>query len=578
MRVDFEAPPLAVAPARATSAVVLKFGSSVLRTPADITRVASEIYRFVREGTKVVAVVSAFEGETDALIAEARAAGAASKSRHAPRLIAIGEERSAAHLAIGCESIGLDVRVLGARALGLRAGGSADDAHPESVDALALRKEVERRDAVIVPGFVALAASGEPVLLGRGGSDLTAVFLAASLGLDRVTLTKDVEGVFTADPAIAGDAAQLYAALDWKEARAVAGRLLQPKAIDFAERHRVDVEVRQLNRVSGTLVSGARRPPVAPARRAPLRVAVAGLGVIGAGVAERIAADEFDYELATALVRDSRKARPPALGSTPCATDLDAFLSVNPDIVVDALSDGAAGRRLAEEALARGISLVTANKQAIAGGLDALTALARKTGATFAYSAAVGGGAPILETVARARRRGRIETIEAVLNGTVNFILTSVAAGEPFASAVRKAQLAGFAEPDPSADLSGADVRAKIAILSHAAFGEEIALDAIKVEALDEALAARFAAEGGARRQIARLTRDGAGVIRASVRFERKEADPHFASVLWEDNAARILLAGGRALEVRGKGAGRKPTVESVLGDLGAIARSRGVS
>jgi homoserine dehydrogenase len=575
MRVDFDNPPISAAHAPESPIVVLKFGSSVLRTPADLAPVASEIYRFVREGVKVVAVVSAFAGETDALIAEARKAGAPPQSRHAPRLIAIGEERSAALLAITCEAIGLDVRVLGARALGLTAGGPADDAHPDGVNAGALATELQRRDAVIAPGFVALGASGEPVLLGRGGSDLTAVFLAAALGLRKTTLTKDVEGVFDEDPATAGDSARLYVSLDWNEARSVAGKLLQQKAIDFAASHHVGIEVRRLNRASGTLVSDRRLAPAAPKRPAPLRVAVAGLGLIGGGVAERLAADGSEYALIGALVRDANRLRPGPLAVGQHTTDLEAFLAFAPDVVIDALSDGQAGRGLAEAALSRGVSVITANKQAIAGAMEALTRLARKSGASFACSPSVGGGAPILETVARAREQGRIDSIEAVLNGTVNFILTSVAAGEPFLEAVKKAQIAGFAEPDPSADLSGADVRAKIAILGYKAFGEEIPPGAISVAPLDESLALRFAAEGGAWRQIARLSRSASGEIRASVGFERKENDALFSRALWEDNAARIHLADGRTIDVRGKGAGRKPTVESILGDLGAIRRAR---
>jgi homoserine dehydrogenase len=235
------------------AAVVLKFGSSVLRGPGDLPAAAAEIVRRRRSGQGVVAVVSAFAGDTDRLIAEAEAAGGA-RSRHAPRLVALGEEKSAALLAMVCETLGLDVAVLDARALGLRAAGPATDATPSAIDAPRLAAALLRRGAVIVPGFVAIGEAGDPVLLGRGGSDLTAVFLAAALGLSEAVLLKDVDGVYDRDPA-AADGARRYDRVDPGVARRVAGRLLQPKAIDFAAAHDVAIRVRAIGGDDGTLVA-----------------------------------------------------------------------------------------------------------------------------------------------------------------------------------------------------------------------------------------------------------------------------------------------------------------------------------
>lgn len=253
MRADFE-PLRADAANEAINLAVVKFGSSVLRDRRDLSAVATEIAQLRKGGQKAVAVVSAFAGETDALFAEAAAAGGAA-SRHAPRLVALGEEKSAALLAIACEGAGLDVAVLGAEALSLRAGGSLTDAHPIAVGVAKLTQELGCRDAVIIPGFVALNESREPVLLGRGGSDLTAVFLASALGLAETTLMKDVDGVYDRDPAKGG--AKRYATLDYARAREVAGKLLQPKAIDFAAAHGVALRVRRLNGDEGTVVKAS---------------------------------------------------------------------------------------------------------------------------------------------------------------------------------------------------------------------------------------------------------------------------------------------------------------------------------
>lgn len=302
----------------------------------------------------------------------------------------------------------------------------------------------------------------------------------------------------------------------------------------------------------------------------PLRVASAGLGLIGGGAARRLVGDRA-YHLCGAFVREPFKDRS-ALTIGQVTNDLTALFATKPQIIVEALSDGATGRRVIEAALGRGIGVVTANKQAIAGALLDLTALAECSGAPFAYSATVGGGAPLLETAARVRTRGPVASIEAVLNGTVNFVLTSLSQGVPFEAAVRAAQEAGFAEPDPSADLSGVDARAKLSILSFAAFGREIPLEEIEIEALTTERAAAIGAEGGSWKQIARLIRADGGSVKASLRFERRDDDPFFVSAVRESNAMRIKLANGAVVERRGKGAGLKPTVESILADLDDVA------
>jgi homoserine dehydrogenase len=558
---------------RPANAVVLKFGSSVLRDQSDLPLVATEIYRRRRDGKKVVAVVSAFAGETDALIAEAASLGGA-KSRHAPRIIARGEERSAALLAIACENIGLDALVLDARTLSLTAGGPVDDAHPDTVDVDLLETALAGRDVIIVPGFVALGATGEPVLLGRGGSDLTAVFLASALRLGETTLMKDVDGVYDRDPNVDEGEALRYTDLDWAHAHEVAGKLLQPKAIDFAASHQVAIKVERLNAGAGTRVSAVSAPPAKAAGLAPMRVAVAGLGTIGEGAALRIAADTHDYRLSAALVRNAAKRRLDAFSAAVVADRVETLLATRPEAIVEALPDGAAGRALIIAALGNGVSIVTANKQAIAGEMAALTELAARNGAQFRYSPSVGGGAPLVETVAQAANAGRIAKIEAVLNGTVNFILTSLANGVAFAEAVRRAQIAGFAEPDPSADLSGADARAKLAILSFVAYGREVALDAIEIEALTAEKASAFAQAGGTVKQLATL-QEKDGELTGSVKFMRVDEDPFFRGAQWEANALRAALEDGRVFETRGKGAGRKPTVESILADLGDLRRAK---
>ena len=180
----------------------------------------------------------------------------------------------------------------------------------------------------------------------------------------------------------------------------------------------------------------------------------------------------------------------------------------------------------------------------------------------------------MVETVRRARAAGRIQSMAAILNGTVNYILDAVKDGAAFDDAVRRAQDAGFAEPDPTADLSGEDARAKIAILAYEAFGEDVDLAAIELQGLDAALAGRFIEDGGVWKQIARISHGEEG-FSAHVSFECVDNAPFFRATPGESNALHVVNADGRVFTCKGKGAGRRPTVESLLADLGEIRRAR---
>lgn len=246
-------------PPRGGSATVsvLKFGSSVLACPQDYLRVADALSARVAGGRGIVAVVSAMEGTTDALLTAARSVSAEPPDSLMGALLATGEEASVALLVLALAERGVRAEGLGASHLPILTRGPLDDAEPVAVDTARLRLALGRTDVVVFPGFVGVDATGVPSLLGRGGSDLTALFLAHALGNAEACLVKDVDGVYPADPRT-NPGIEAYDEMDWREALRVGGEIVQGKAVEFAERHRMRFRVAGLGG-RGTWVGEDRR-------------------------------------------------------------------------------------------------------------------------------------------------------------------------------------------------------------------------------------------------------------------------------------------------------------------------------
>ncbi|MFN3834452.1 MAG: homoserine dehydrogenase [Glycocaulis sp.] len=307
-----------------------------------------------------------------------------------------------------------------------------------------------------------------------------------------------------------------------------------------------------------------------PAGR-PMRAVLIGHGVVGGGVAERLPAG---IDLQAIVVRTRRDACPRGV---PVFTNPEDALSLNPELVIEALPGGAFAESVIERAVAAGAHVVSANKEVLARRGD-LAAAARAKGRALLCSAAVGGGVPVLETIASVRTRGReITGIKGVLNGTSNFVLDRLAAGQSLESAVSAAQEAGFAEADPSADLDGDDAAAKLCLIARAAWGVELDPGSVarqSIRDLAPGLAAKAAREGRRVRQLARLARAGGGV-HAAVRLDLVDADSVFYRTRDEGNAVVIQLQDAPGIVLTGKGAGRVPTAASMIGDIRRLLAER---
>lgn len=233
--------------------IVLKFGGSVLRDESDLTLGVREIVRWRQRGHRVVAVVSAFEGTTDALLARARAVSPDADADATAMLLATGELTTASLLTLALTQASVPSWVLGPHAIGLRTRGLAADAEPASINTAAIRDALHDRGVVVVPGFVGVGERGNFTLLGRGGSDLTALFIAAELGA-ACRLIKDVDGLYDRDPALPGPPAARYAALPWAGALALDGGIVQHKAVRLARDRGLAFEVGAFGRDDVTTV------------------------------------------------------------------------------------------------------------------------------------------------------------------------------------------------------------------------------------------------------------------------------------------------------------------------------------
>jgi homoserine dehydrogenase len=221
--------------------IVLKFGSSVLTSERDLPAAVNEIYQWWLLGHRVVAVVSAFGNTTDELTQCAYSVCDEPNPTLLAALLATGEASSSTLLGLALQQAGIPATVLNAEQAGLTTLGSVLDAELISLDRTRVFAELQK-GVVVLPGFVGRGDCGT-TLLGRGGSDLTALFVAHQLD-GHCSLVKDVDGLYTSDPNNdAANCARRFVQVSYNTAREVGGSVVQIKAIDFAERHRLTFTV-----------------------------------------------------------------------------------------------------------------------------------------------------------------------------------------------------------------------------------------------------------------------------------------------------------------------------------------------
>jgi aspartate kinase len=246
------------APAR-VSVVVQKFGGTSVGSLEWIRRVADRVARTRAAGHDVIVVVSAMAGETDRLLTLGGALCPRAPDRETDVLVSTGEQVSAALVAIALEDMGCAARSI----MGHQARIVTDSAHGKAriqrIDGSALRRVVGEGRVAVVAGFQGIDPEGNVTTLGRGGSDTSAVAIAAAVGADVCEIYTDVEGVFTADPNVCPNARKV-ACISYEEMLELASlgaKVLQIRSVELAMKYAVRLHVRSsFTDAEGTMVTG----------------------------------------------------------------------------------------------------------------------------------------------------------------------------------------------------------------------------------------------------------------------------------------------------------------------------------
>ena len=237
--------------------IVQKFGGTSVGGLDRIRKVASRVKQETDAGNQVAVVVSAMAGTTNQLVSWARDIGPMHDAREYDTIVASGEQVTVGLLAIALQNIGVDARSW----LGWQIPVRTDEVHGaariESIDTELMRARLASGQVAVVAGFQGIAPDGRIATLGRGGSDTSAVALAAALSADRCDIYTDVDGVYTTDPRIAPKARKLDAISfeEMLEMASLGAKVLQTRSVAMAMRHNVKLQVRSsFSDAPGTLV------------------------------------------------------------------------------------------------------------------------------------------------------------------------------------------------------------------------------------------------------------------------------------------------------------------------------------
>ncbi len=238
--------------------IVQKYGGTSVGSIERIKAVAERVVSTIRQGNQVVVVVSAMSGETDKLIGLAKSVSSNPSDREMDVLLSSGERVTTALTAMAIASLGQRSIALTGRQAGIMTDNLHTKAKIEKISPEKIKKSLFEGYCVVLAGFQGITESGDVTTLGRGGSDLSAVAIAAAIKADVCEIYTDVDGVYTADPNIVPNARKLDRVTfeEMLEMASLGAKVLQTRSVEFAIKHNMPIIVRSsFNNNPGTLVT-----------------------------------------------------------------------------------------------------------------------------------------------------------------------------------------------------------------------------------------------------------------------------------------------------------------------------------
>ena len=238
--------------------IVQKYGGTSVGTPERINAVADRVKRFVDAGDQVVVVVSAMSGETNRLVALANELNSAPAARELDVLLSTGEQVTIALLAMALHARGIEAESYTGGQISIVTDSAHSKARIKEIESDKLLGFVQSGGVAVVAGFQGVDTDGNITTLGRGGSDTTAVAVAAALKADECQIYTDVDGVYTTDPRVVSNARRLEKITfeEMLEMASLGSKVLQIRAVEFAGKYKVPLRVlSSFEEGNGTLIS-----------------------------------------------------------------------------------------------------------------------------------------------------------------------------------------------------------------------------------------------------------------------------------------------------------------------------------
>lgn len=309
----------------------MKFGGTSMAGIERIRSVAARVKREVDAGNEVAVVVSAMAGETDRLVGFCREASSLYDAREYDVVVSAGEQVTSGLLAIALQAAGVPARSWLGWQLPIRTSDGHASARIADIDTAALRASMARGEVAVIPGFQGVAAGERVTTLGRGGSDTSAVAMAAAMQADRCDIYTDVDGVYTTDPRIVPRARKLRQVTyeEMLELASVGAKVLQTRSVGLAMKEKVRVQV--LSSFSDD--------------DAPMADTLPGTMIVGE---EEI--DDMERQLITGIAHDKNEAKitltsvPDQPGAVAAIFEPLAAANINVDMIIQNIAHQSAGR------------------------------------------------------------------------------------------------------------------------------------------------------------------------------------------------------------------------------------------